>query len=63
MRLEAALLNMHIYVQIYIQNLYQNVSSGFQIASWVPEVKFQNHILGRICLLLILEICDVRVRS
>ena len=35
MRLEAALLNMHICVQIYIQNLYQNVSSGFQIVSWV----------------------------
>ena len=35
MRQEAALLNMDICIQIYIQNLSQNVSSGFQIASWV----------------------------
>ena len=35
MRLQAALLNMDICVQIYIQNLSQKVSSGFQIASWV----------------------------
>ena len=48
MRLEAALLNMHICVQIQFKICTKMFLLDFKLHLGLPEVKFLNHILGRI---------------